>query len=88
MLALRYVLPYLFYGVLSREPHSRRWKAWAATNVTIGVVVMLVGLGSSLLELFGCDGGWFDGECKLAYSYAPEAPGDPCYVSGLPAWAS
>jgi len=88
MVAFTYVLPYLFYAVLSREAHSRRWKAWAATNVAIGLLVMTVGLGSSLNELFGCDGGWFDGDCRLAYTYAPDSQDDPCNMSGLPSWAA
>eukprot|EP00322_Chrysochromulina_rotalis_P006000 CAMPEP_0115829824 /NCGR_PEP_ID=MMETSP0287-20121206/1298_1 /TAXON_ID=412157 /ORGANISM="Chrysochromulina rotalis, Strain UIO044" /LENGTH=281 /DNA_ID=CAMNT_0003283103 /DNA_START=84 /DNA_END=929 /DNA_ORIENTATION=- len=88
MVAFTYVLPYVFYAVLSREPHSQRWKAWAATNICIGVLVMVAGFGSSLVELFACDQGLFAGTCKLAYTYAPDAPGDPCNASGLPPWAT
>ena len=87
MVAFTYVLPYLFYAVLGREPLSWRWKAWAATNVCTGMLIMVIGLASSLGELFACTGGLFSGECTLAYSYAPRAPGDPCTISGLPDWA-
>ena len=55
--------------------------------MTLGVVVMVAGFGSSLTELLGAaasDGGLFTGECKLHYAYSPASPLDPCNVSGLP----
>lgn len=83
-MAFTYILPFVFYAILSPHALSGRWKAWATANVLIGLIVMVAGLASSVNELFGCEGGWFAGECRLAYTYAPDAPNDPCSESGLP----
>ena len=88
MVAFTYVLPFLFYAALAREPLTRRWKAWAATNVAIGVAVALLGCWSALQGIFGECTQWFAGECELRYTYAPDVPGDPCNESGLPSWAA
>ena len=86
MTAFTYVLPYLFYAALSRETLSRGWKAWAALNVAVGSVVIVTGFTSSITQLFGCEGGFFNGDCRLDYAYAPLGDIDPCNLSGLPSW--
>jgi hypothetical protein len=74
----------LFYAVLSRDAHSRGWKAWAALNVAVGSVVIVTGFTSSITQLFGCEGGFFSGDCQLDYAYAPLGDIDPCNLSGSP----
>ena len=84
MVAFTYFLPYLFHSLLSPQPLSRGRKAWAAFNIVIGVLIMLAGLGSSVIDLLGAAGGLFAGTCQLEYSYSPQSPLDPCNISGLP----
>ena len=88
MTAFTYVLPYLFYAALSRETLSRGWKAWAALNVAVGSVVAVTGATSSITQLFGCEGGFFSGDCRLDYAYAPLGDIDPCNLSGSPFYPS
>ena len=70
---------------LSPRPLSRARKAWAALNISLGLVVMVAGFGSSLGELLAGarEGGLFAGQCKLTYGYAPQNPADPCNISGV-----
>jgi hypothetical protein len=81
MVAFTYFLPYVFYAILSREPLSPRYKAWAVFNVVIGMVVMFVGLFASIDELLQSSGGLFSGQCQLRYAYSPNSPADPCYTN-------
>jgi hypothetical protein len=85
MTAFTYVLPYLIHAVLSPTPLSPRRKVWAVCNVSLGLLIMLGGLVSSITELAAIKGGLFSGTCRLQYAYAPSNPLDPCNVSGLPA---
>lgn len=85
MVAFTYFLPYVLHAVLSPRPLSRARKAWAALNISLGLVVMVAGFGSSLGELLAGarEGGLFAGQCKLTYGYAPQNPADPCNISGV-----
>ena len=85
MVAFTYFLPYMFALLLVPEPLGPRRKAWACANIVIGLAMMVGGFGSSLGELIQGSTGLFNGDCKLAWSYAPESPGDPCNISGIPA---
>ena len=84
MVAFTYVLPYVFAMILDREAMPRCRMVWAVVNIAIGLVGMMAGLVSSLIELMESSAGLFNGDCKLAWSYAPTSPDDPCYISGLP----
>ena len=87
MVAFTYFLPYVLHAVLAPHPLSTARKLWAGLNVSLGLVMMVAGFGSSMAELIGAAGaagGLFAGECKLQYSYSPASPLDPCNVSGLP----
>ena len=58
--------------------------AWMTLNIAAGLIVMFAGLASSVEELYSSSSGFFDGECRLEYTYSPESPDDPCFLSGLP----
>ena len=79
MVAFTYFLPYLFHAVLSPRPLSRRRRAWAALNVLIGVAVMCAGLVAAVADLLGSRGGFFAGQCRLAWAFAPD---DACNATG------
>ena len=84
MTAFTYFLPFLIHASLSRAPLSAARKAWAAVNVTIGLLVMAAGLVAAVRDLSQSAGGYFSGTCKLKYAYSPRSESDPCSLSGLP----
>lgn len=84
MVAFTYFLPYVFHALLSSTPLPLWRKVWGGLNVVIGVVMMLAGFGSSMAELLDGNGGFFNGDCKLTWAFAPASPLDPCNASGIP----
>ena len=84
MVAFTYFLPYVFALLLSPTPLGPWRKAWAGVNIAIGLAMAVGGFGSSLGELLEGSTGLFNGDCKLQWAYAPQSPGDPCNLSGIP----
>ncbi|EOD08065.1 hypothetical protein EMIHUDRAFT_120967, partial [Emiliania huxleyi CCMP1516] len=84
MTAFTYFLPYVLLIALAPVPLGAGRLAWMTLNIAAGLIVMFAGLASSVEELYSSSSGFFDGECRLEYTYSPESPDDPCFLSGLP----
>jgi hypothetical protein len=84
MAAFTYFLPFIMHYIFFYEEVSRLRAVYYAVNGVIGMAIMIGGVYASVHELAGSATGFFDGKCRLEYSYAPTSPDDPCYISGIP----
>jgi len=79
MTAFTYFLPYILLLLMLPERVDARRRAWCVANIALGTVVMFAGIYFSLDELISSSAGFFAGDCRLAYAYAPTSPDDPCF---------
>ena len=57
---------------------------WCVVSLVGGVFIAVAGVITATMDLVGdCGGDAGGGRCELRYTYAPNDPGDPCYVSGI-----
>ena len=85
MAAMTFFIPsVLAYGLLPRESLSNADRMWCVVSLVGGVFIAVAGVITATMDLVGdCGGDAGGGRCELRYTYAPNDPGDPCYVSGI-----
>ena len=85
MAAMTFFIPsVLAYGLLPRESLSDNDRMWCVVSLVGGVFIAVAGVITATMDLVGdCGGDAGGGRCELRYTYAPNDPGDPCYVSGI-----
>jgi hypothetical protein len=85
MAAMTFFIPSaMAYGLLPRESLSDNDRMWCVVSLVGGVFIAVAGVVTATMDLVGDGGGDAGGgRCELRYTYAPNDPGDPCYVSGI-----
>lgn len=82
MAAMTFFIPSaLAWGLLPRNQLSDGDTRWCVVNLVGGAFIALTGVITATMDL-ASDGG-DGGRCELRYTYAPNDPGDPCFVSGI-----
>lgn len=86
MAAMTFFIPSaLAWGLLPRNQLSASDVRWCVVNIVGGAFIALTGVITATMDLVSDGGtdGVKGGRCELRYTYAPNDPGDPCFVSGI-----
>ena len=86
MAAMTFFIPSaLAWGLLPRNQLSASDARWCVVNIVGGAFIALTGVITATMDLVSDGGtdGVKGGRCELRYTYAPNDPGDPCFVSGI-----
>jgi len=89
MAAMTFFIPSaLAWGLLPRSRLSDGDARWCVVNLVGGAFIAVAGVITATMDLASDGGGYAGGgggggRCELRYTYAPNDPGDPCFVSGI-----